>query len=274
MIDLKTSKTWFVFSIIICILTLIASVLGIFNPNTYSQETANWALQARGQDIGNLLAVPVLLFSTYFLIRKSLKGFFVWLGVLMYFIYAYLVYSFAAHFNYLFLVYVSILGLSIYTLIGGLATKDLNQLSKIIPINSKTKAAATLLIIIGALFEILWLSEVIPAVFSNTVPQSLVDTGLWVNPIHVIDLSVVLPGMIITGMLFLKKSSFGYIFLAPWLAFSTLMGSSIVATMFMMYFQGYPNTLPPLIMTGIIVLLSLITLILSLFEIKSKTLSY
>jgi hypothetical protein len=29
--------------------------VGIFNPATYSKETANWVMQAVGQDIGNLL---------------------------------------------------------------------------------------------------------------------------------------------------------------------------------------------------------------------------
>ena len=41
----------------------------------------------------------------------------------------------------------------------------------------------------------LWLSELIPASLSGEVPKSVTDAGLWVNPIHVLDLAVLLPGL-------------------------------------------------------------------------------
>src|SRR5687768_51548 len=116
----KISKIWTWFSIINACLVSVASLLGILNPHTYFQETVNWAMQAVGQDVGNLLAAPALLISTYFLTKKSNRAFLIWLGIHLYLIYAYLVYAFFIHFNYLFLVYVTILGLSSYTMIGAL----------------------------------------------------------------------------------------------------------------------------------------------------------
>lgn len=87
---------------------------------------------------------------------------------------------------------------------------------------------------------------------------------LWVNPVHVIDLSFVLPGMIITGVLFLRKSKYGYLFTFPWLMFSVLMGSSIVATMVMMMVRGSQSALVPLAMVGIVVVGSLAALLVGL----------
>ena len=42
-------------SVAICALTLLTSVAGLTDPHVYAQETANWATQAKGQDVGNLL---------------------------------------------------------------------------------------------------------------------------------------------------------------------------------------------------------------------------
>lgn len=265
--EIKIPILWMWLSLIIAMLVAIASTLGIFNASTYSLETVNWALQGRGQDIGNLIALPIFLISTYFLTRKSLVAYFVWLGTLMYYIYAFTIYCFAVHFNSLFLVYVSVLGLSAYTFIGGIISCENTLLSKAIPFNIKTKISAISIILTGVLFTFLWLSSVIPAVLSGITPKDLVETGLWVNPVHVIDLSFVLPGMIITGILFLRKSKHGYLFTFPWLMFSVLMGSSIVATMIIMMNQESQNTLVPLVMVGVIVIWSLITLFMSLRSI-------
>lgn len=262
--EITIPALWRRLSLVIGILVCIASIEGIFNPGTYRQETANWALQGQGQDIGNLIALPVLLISTYYLARKSLAAYFIWLGAIMYYIYAFIIYCFALHFNSLFLVYVAILGLSAYTLIGGVINVDSSALSKAIPYNAKTKLSAASIISTGTLFALLWLGSLVPAVLSGTAPRDLIETGLWVNPVHVIDLSFVLPGMIITGVLFLRKSKYGYLFTFPWLMFSVLMGSSIVATMVMMMVRGSQSALVPLAMVGIVVVGSLAALLVGL----------
>lgn len=255
---MNISKTWLVTSIIIGALSLYASLSGLFQPLTYSRETANWILQALGQDVGNLLAIPALLISSYLLFKKSDKSFLIWLGVLIYFIYAYLVYAFFIHFNFLFLVYVTILGLSTYTLIGGLLQQDksLGHLSI-----KSGKPAGFLLILIGILFGFLWLSEILSALLSQQDPKSIVIVGLWVNPIHVIDLSLVLPGMIITGVMLIRKKSLGYLFAAPWLTFSILMGSGIVANMVFEIMRGNNEAIVPLVLVGAVVAASLASLI-------------
>lgn len=96
-------------------LVTAASLLGLVDQHIYGEETRNWAAQARGQDIGNLLAVVTLLLSGYGCYQDSHRAALVWLGTLLYLVYACIIYSRAVHFNALFLVYVAILGLSSYT---------------------------------------------------------------------------------------------------------------------------------------------------------------
>jgi hypothetical protein len=50
------------------------------------------------------------------------------------------------------------------------------------------------------LFAALWLKEVLPAVLRGSTPGSIGEAGLLVNPVHVLDLSLLLPAMLIAGI--------------------------------------------------------------------------
>jgi len=113
--NMKISKTALWLSVIDALLVLLASASGIFLKSIYARETPSWAVQGIGQDIVNIVAVVVLLIAVSFVNKESVKAFLVWSGVLLYLIYAYVIYAFDVHFNSLFLVYVAILGLSFPT---------------------------------------------------------------------------------------------------------------------------------------------------------------
>ncbi|MBB1508303.1 hypothetical protein [Tessaracoccus sp. MC1756] len=254
----RTSNSALTWSLPIAVLVTMASVVGLMVPAVYAQETANWTLQAKGQDIGNLIAVVVLLLSAREYRRGSTRAGLVWLGTVLYLIYAYVVYAMAVHFNGLFLVYVAVLGLCVYAVvysIDGLRGHDIA-----FPDGGRRLAAWTLLGT-GVLFAVLWLSELIPALVFGQVPGSLVEAGLWVNPIHVIDLAMVLPAFIIAGALAPRGRRSGLFWLAPWLAFSVLMGTSIVAAMLLIATAGFDGTLPPTVMVSVVVILSAVALV-------------
>jgi hypothetical protein len=251
----QASTSVIAWSAAISALVAVASILGLVDEGVYAEETKNWATQAKGQDIGNLVAVVTLLLSGYGYHRGSHRAGLVWLGTLLYLVYAYIVYSMAVHFNELFLVYVAALGLSSYAVmfsVNGLRAED-----DAAPPPSVRKIAGYTSIAIGVLFGLLWLSELVPATLTGEVPQSVIDAGLWVNPIHVIDLAVLLPGFIVAGYWTLRGQAAGQFFVGPLLVFSVLMGTSIVAAMIMMTVDGFANTVPPLVMVSVIVLASL-----------------
>jgi hypothetical protein len=243
-------------SLTISVLVTVASVLGLGDPAVYAQETENWATQGKGQDVGNLLAVVTLLVSGRAYARGSHRAGLVWLGTLMYLVYAYLVYSMAVHFNQLFLVYVAVLGLGSYAImwsVDRLRADDARRGPA-----SRDRVAGWTSIAIGVLFGLLWLSELVPATLTGETPASVVEAGLWVNPIHVIDLAVLLPAFVIAGHLTLKGQASGHFFVGPLLVFSVLMGTSIVAAMVLMTAAGFGGTLPPLAMVSLVVLVSLV----------------
>ena len=226
------------------LLVTITSLLGILLKETYSRETMAWAIQAIGQDYANLAVVALLLISLYFVIRHSVRAYLVWLGAFVYLIYAFVIYAFAVHFQFLFLAYVVTLGLSAYTLIGGLTAVDKDEVAgKMMP-SKKSKWLSAFLTVVGILFIFLWLSEIIPHLFSGTIPKTLTDTGLWTNPVHVLDLAVLLPGMIIVSVMLRRKKAVGYLLAVPLAIFTITMGLGIVVMFALSALKGMPYSLP------------------------------
>jgi hypothetical protein len=240
---------------LLALLVTASSLAGLLAPWVYAQETQNWTLQAQGQDVGNLLAVVVLLLAAPSYARGSLRGGLVWLGTLLYLVYAFVIYAMAVHFTHLFLVYVAVLALSTWGVL-----LHVPRLRGLFGSNGhhQGRAAAWVLIVIGVLFALLWLAELVPATVTGRPPASLAEAGLWVNPVHVIDLAVVLPAFILSGVAALRGHSAGIFWLGPWLVFSVLMGSSIVAAMALMIVAGEGGALLPVIMVSGVVLASLL----------------
>jgi len=71
-----------------------------------------------------------------------------------------------------------------------------------------------LLFLFGLLFAFQSLSEIVLAMFSGTAPKGIDNTGLPVNPVHLLDLAFVLPGMIVTAMAVHRRKPLGLLFAA------------------------------------------------------------
>ena len=247
---------WIGSSVLVSVLVAITSLCGILLEQTYARETPAWAVQAVGQDWANLAVVVVLLASTYFVRNHSLRGYLVWLGAYLYLVYAFAIYAFAVHFQFLFLAYVLVLGLSFYTLVGGLLAASPAALARALAGSPAATAASLLLFVIGAMFAALWLSEIVPNLVAGTIPQSLAETELWVNPVHVLDLAFLLPGMIATSVLLRREEFLGNLMAVPLLVFSAAMGLGIVVNFALSAVRGLPYPLPAAVVVGAIVLLS------------------
>jgi hypothetical protein len=233
------SVPWLRLVLPIVLLAWIGSAIGlVFEDEIYGRETANWAAQAVGQDIANLIAFPVLLRAAFFASRGSLRGHLISIGVLIYSAYTYAIYSFALHFGPLFLVWVAVLGMSVYALVGALAGVDAVRVKAELLGARGERFAARLLITIGAVFALLWLSEIVPALWTGGTPKALKDVGLLTNPVHVLDLALLLPALVIGGRLLKSGKPLGYV-LAPALLVATfLLALGIISLMVVTAIRG------------------------------------
>jgi len=207
------------------LLAATTSLLGLFAAWPYAAETAGWRMQAHGQDLGNLLAVVVLLAGLLGARRGSARGFQVWAGALVYLAYAFVIYAMTVHFTALFLAYVAVLGLSVFGLLCALAERPSVQ----VPTRTR-RLGAGVLGAIAVAFALLWLSTILGALAAGRPPAELAETGLPANPVHVLDLAVVLPGMLVVAIRS-RRGGLAVLLLAPLLVFAALMAASIVVTL-------------------------------------------
>jgi hypothetical protein len=190
-----------------------------------------WAAQGVGQDVLNLVVVPALFAVVWLARRGSARAVLVWFGLTLYLAYSYVLYAFFVHFNALFLVYVAVLGLSVYALVGAARELDFDRWARIFSSASGERPLSVLLAISGVLFAALWLSEILPALAAGRPPASATDAGLIVNPVHVLDLAFVVPAMVIASVCLWRRHPAGFIAAQALATFMVAMGLAIMAMM-------------------------------------------
>lgn len=265
------AKTYTLLTVAIAVLVISVSSAGIFVTNTYAKETRSWALQAIGQDIVNIISIPIFIASGFFAVRGSVRGLSVWLRILLFIIYAFVIYSFDVQYNSLFLAYVAVLSLSFYAFFGKMMSINLESFQKHFSTNTKAKHVGIFLMIIAILFYFQWLSQDIPAVLSNEAPADVTEIGISTNPVHVLDLGFFLPAMIITSILLWKKSAAGYLFAAPLLIFSILTGAGILIANALIRLGGTSVSYVPDAVVGTVVGISIALAWLYLREVNNET---
>jgi len=209
---------------LLILVVLAVSITGVCDPDIYARETAGWRNQAIGQDYVNLmLIIPVLFVSAWFAYRRSWKSLLIWGGSLLYLVYTFTIYCFDIHFNRLFPLYCFGLGVSFYLFAYFMYLQWRKIYRASITSVFPGKVTGVYLLMIASFFSILWLSQIVPAVIRNIIPVTLIDAGLPTNPVHVIDLSLLLPAFFIIGVLILRKQLWGYVLAPVFLVFSVLM---------------------------------------------------
>jgi hypothetical protein len=267
---MRISKTSQWLSVLVAFLVLIASSAGLFLKSIYARETMSWTVQAYGQDIANIVAAATLFMAVFFVNKESVKAFLVWMGVVIALIYPYIIYAFDIHFNSLFLVYVAIVGLSFYTLLGSMMRINLNSLQPSFAATTKARPVGVFLLLVALLFSLLWLKEDIPALLTGNIPQGVMDSGLLTNPVHVLDLGIYLPAMIITAILLWRRKFLGYLLAIPLLVFNIFTGIGIIAAQFAASSKGLAASLGVELFIAVIVVVSLVLSVLFLREVKEQ----
>lgn len=217
------------------------SIFGIVLPSTYARETPGWAAQAIGQDwFDLLLAVPWLAVLSRRADRDKGSARLLLAGGVLYAAYELVIYAFGVHFNALFLLYCGALGVAVLTLLL-LGVSLLRVPPRPWPAaGAPVKTVAGLLFGTGALFAFLWLAEIIPAMAHGGIPASVAEAALPTNPVHVMDLAVLLPAHIAAAAMLLQRRPAGEALATILLAFGLLMSASIGGMLLVMRVRAVP----------------------------------
>jgi hypothetical protein len=250
-------QTWLWLTVPIAILLAIAAGGGLFVDNLY-RDTTNFVAQAVGQDLITLVvALPALIISARLASRGSQRARLIWLGVLVYLVYTYAVAAFMVRFNPLFLVYVALLGCSLYALIGGIATADLAGIKARFTEKTPVKAVSIFLAVLVVLFYFVWLSEIVPALIAGDIPQSVMDAETPTNAVYVLDMAWMLPAMGLTAVWLWRKQALGYMLAGALLSFVPLLGVAIVSMVVFMMRYDQPVGTEGMAIFGIVSVVSL-----------------
>lgn len=234
-------------SLLTIALTVVATVIGLAVPGFY-RDADVLLPQLYGQDVLTLtVAVPVLAITLYYASRGSLRGYVVWLGTTGYLLYTYASYAFLTAFNELYLVYVSLFALTLFTLIGGIARLDPTALRRAIG-NHSGRPYVVFQGLVAVLLALMWLSDIGPAILAGTRPASIATTDLPVNVIQSLDLGVVVPSFGTSAYLLWKRRVWGYVFTGVLLVKGTTLGLAVIAMITFMLWSGQSVPLPQIVL--------------------------
>jgi hypothetical protein len=209
-----TTPWWLRLSVPIVAIGIPVSLAGVFVDRIYARETTNWETQATGQDLTDLVVLGALAVFGYAGARGSVRALLAWAGTVVCTAYTFAIYAFAVHFGPLFLLYVAVLGLAVWALIGFFASIDPARVRDAYGPGSPRRFVSTFLLVLAGGFALLWLGQDVPAMIDGEPSAELRDTGLLTNPVHVLDLAFLLPAAMLAGILLRRSRSWGHV-LAP-----------------------------------------------------------
>ncbi len=228
---LRRAVPWLWLGIAAALLAIVGSVIALAVPRIYARLTPAFLPQAIAQDIANLaLAAPALIILSILALRGSLRAYLLALGVLTFTVYNYVIYTFSVPFGPLFYLWVAVLGMCLYALIGGVTALDHSLVASTFSSRRAVQIVAWVLIVVAVLFALLWLSEDVPALLNGTLPQSVVDLNVPTNPVHILDLGFFLPAAIATGIGLVRNKPLAYSVAPALLVFLILTGIPILIT--------------------------------------------
>lgn len=158
-----------------------------------------------------LVAVPALTLSMLFAAKGSARAVIAWLGAVAYIVYNSVLFLFATPFNNLFLLYVAMLSLSLWSMAAVLHAIDVPSFARRFSEHLPARAIAAYMLVIVGLNALAWLWQVVPGMLSTTSPKFVGGTGLQTNPVFVQDLAVWLPLMAVAAIWLWHRTSWGYV---------------------------------------------------------------
>ena len=247
------TKTWFK---PLLMMTLATSALGniaglVFADSVYGQETDSLADAALAQDAGTLgvcVAAILLLGQGHRSSVRELTG----LGVAGFLAYNAVIYCFDITFGPLFLVWTLVLGLSVFTLASGFRLLVTGQIRLNLP---RTLFAPVVMIAVAALFALLWLFEISGDLIAGDGSTSAAAWNVPTNPVHVLDLAVALPTVLVTGVAVLQRRALGLLAAPAVLTFLIVMSIPIVLTPLASALRSHPaewGVAPPVLAIGLL----------------------
>lgn len=193
----------------ICVpLMIIQSIIGLFVSGTYEKDGTMGRAIWQGNDVVNLfLFVPLLLIAIVLAKRDTDKGRIFWLGIQALVTYDYLYYPLAVAYDKYFLLYLTIFGISFFSIIFGITRIDFSKYTQYLPEKRSSVVVSVLMLFFAAILSLMWIGLSVMNIFTGEVKmtgQSMIST---------FDLILITPPVILSVIWLLKGQARGYVIL-------------------------------------------------------------
>lgn len=208
--------------------TIQGNTIEMYGNGLYHNDSLFAGALFRGTDAVTLfVGIPLLLVGYFSYRRGSLRGGIFLIGVLLYFLYIGVTYTFSAIFNPLFLVYTALFSAGLFAVILALTTFDVQSLAGKVTSKVPRRGIAIFMFVAGIGTLFLWLSELIGPLLTGQAPANLGPYTTMFT--HGFDSAVITPATVITGILLLKRKPLGDLLAAPLLILCTFIGVVVIA---------------------------------------------
>jgi hypothetical protein len=191
-------------SLVIAALMAAASVAGLLY-QTVIYPTDELLESFVPNDVINLfLGLPILLGSMWLARRGKLIGLLFWPGALFYLFYTYIIYVLSMPLDLAFLLYLSLVALSAYTMIGLVASIDGKAVQQRLTGAVYERAGGGVLAGLGSLFLLRVVALMVDAILNQT-PVTATELALNVSDF------MMAPALVIGGVLLWRREALGYV---------------------------------------------------------------
>lgn len=232
----------------------VASLAG-FIPGLYRDPTVVIE-QTHGYDVGNLIAVAVLMIGLIWSASGSARGRLVAIGALTCLAYSYVTYAFLIVLNPLTLLYIAVLALAGWSVAAGLLRFDGSEVLDLQRPRLLRRATGMFMLAVVVMFAANWLRQIGASVMSGHLPADLVANGWPMNPVWVEDLGFVLPLIGIGGVWLLRERPTGILIAVAMLVFQTLLSVTLLSMAVSMTMAGQASDVMLLGIFGTIAIVS------------------
>jgi hypothetical protein len=230
----------------------------------YYYDTVSTAVQMQGNDLITLVVgLPLLLVSTWLAFRGSLRGRLLLTGTLGFLLYTYMSMSMLTAYNSLFLVYVAVFTLSMYAFILSMLSFDLADLPRHFSPRLPRGWIAGVLFAVGGFLFLAWMGRIVSPLLQSQTP-ALENTTTLV--IQAMDLSLIVPLAILSGVLLLRHSAWGYLLASVAVLKGLTMALAVSAMGINMILAGVPDS-PAIVIPFLF--LTLLNLVMAVLLLKN-----
>jgi hypothetical protein len=225
-------------SLILLVLAAAAALGGLLLPGLYRDNalvTAGW----RGNDLVTLLlAVPALAAALRLGARGSLRAQLVWLGLLDYLLYNTLFYLFGAAFNAFFLLYAAQAALAIFALVYGAAALDAQAVADRFAARTPARWIAGFMAFIALGLATVYVLQSAGFILTGQLPPVIAATGHVTNVVFALDLTLVVPAMLLGAVWLWQGRPWGYVLAGVTLVKGAVYMPALTATTLSAYLAG------------------------------------